>query len=89
MISSSYDFQVHLRLVLATGPGNPPAVRVLARGSVRFVSRRGQKPDLPCLGGVVNRTGHKPAVFGRVGTGPQFHITVPTTLTVFWLELSI
>jgi len=32
-------------VVLATGPGNPPAVRVLTCGSVRLGSRTGQKPE--------------------------------------------
>jgi len=50
-------------LVLATGNGNLPAVRVLTGGSVQFGSRTGQKPDARCLGRFVNRTGHKPAVF--------------------------
>ena len=50
-------------IVLATGPGNLPAVRFLASDSVRFGSRPGQKPDLLCVGGSVTRTGHKPAVF--------------------------
>jgi hypothetical protein len=51
------------RLVLATGPGNLPAVRVLTGGSVRFGALPGQKPDPRWLGGFVTRTGHKPAVF--------------------------
>ena len=37
-------------IVLATGPGNPPAVRVLAGKTVRFGSRTVQKPDPQCLG---------------------------------------
>jgi len=49
--------------VLATGPGIPPAVRILANGSVQSVSGPGQKRDLLCLGGVVTRTGHKPTCF--------------------------
>jgi len=54
---------VRVGLVLATGPGNPPAVRFLAGGSVRFGSRPVQKTELRCIGGVETRTGHKPAVF--------------------------
>jgi hypothetical protein len=50
-------------VVLATGPGNPPAVRVLTGGSVRFGLLPGQKPEPGWLGGFVTRTGHKPAVF--------------------------
>jgi len=49
--------------VSATGPGNRPAFRVLASGSVRSGFRTRQKPDLLCLGGVVTQTGHKTAVF--------------------------
>jgi len=49
--------QRHLAIVLATGPGNPPAVRFLAGGSVRFGSLPGQKPEPRCLGGFVTRTG--------------------------------
>jgi len=38
-------------LVLATGPGNPPAVRVWTAKTGRFGSRTVQKPDLQTLGG--------------------------------------
>jgi len=38
-------------LVLATGPGNPPAVRVLTAKTGRFGSRPVQKPDPLTLGG--------------------------------------
>jgi hypothetical protein len=51
----------------------------VAGGSVRLGSKPGQKPEPHCLGGVVTRTGHKPAVFGRVVPGPRFHCTVPAT----------
>jgi len=61
--SVGLEASIHAELVLATGPGNPPAVRVLTGGSVRFGSKPGQKPDPLCLGGFVTRTGHKPAVF--------------------------
>jgi hypothetical protein len=37
--------------VLATGPGNPPAVRVCTGKTVRFGSRPVQKPDPELLGG--------------------------------------
>jgi hypothetical protein len=50
-------------LVLATGPVNPPAVRVLTGGSVRFGSRTGPKHAPLCLGGFGTQTGHKPAGF--------------------------
>jgi hypothetical protein len=39
------------QLVLATGPGNPPAVRVRTGKTVRFGSRTVQKPDPQRLGG--------------------------------------
>jgi hypothetical protein len=38
------------RLVLATGPGNPPAVRVWTAKTGRFGSRTVQKPDPQTLG---------------------------------------
>ena len=50
-------------LVLAMGPGNPPAVRFLADGSVQFGSLPGQKPEPLCLGGFVTRTEPEPCVF--------------------------
>jgi hypothetical protein len=31
----------------------------------------------------------EPWVFSRVGTGPRFHFTVPSTLPRLWLHLSI
>jgi len=49
-------------LVLATGPGNPPEVRVLIGGFVWFGSRPVQKTEPRCLDGVVTQTGHKAAV---------------------------
>ena len=39
------------RLLLATGPGNPPAVRVRTAKTVRFGSKPIQKPDPLHLGG--------------------------------------
>ena len=42
---------IGLRVVLATGPGNPPAVRVRTGKTVRFGSRTVQKPDPQRLGG--------------------------------------
>jgi hypothetical protein len=39
------------RLVLATGPGNPPAVRVWTGKTVQFRSSTVQYPDLVLLGG--------------------------------------
>ena len=55
------------RVVLATVPGYPAAVRVWNRTGW---SSPGCSPE--------NRGTHQ--VGGRVGTGPQFHITVPATL---------
>jgi hypothetical protein len=60
-------------VVLATGPGNPPAVRFVASGLVLFSSTPGQKPDPYCVGGVGTATGYIPAGFGRVVPGPWFH----------------
>jgi len=40
-----------LALVLATGPGNPPAVRIWTGKTVWFASRTVQKPDPLLLGG--------------------------------------
>jgi hypothetical protein len=38
-------------VVLATGPGNPPAVRVCTGKTLQFSSRPAQKPDQELLGG--------------------------------------
>jgi hypothetical protein len=46
-------------LVLARGPGNPPAVRVFPGGSVRFGSRMGKKPEPLLSWRVVTRPGHR------------------------------
>jgi len=43
----------HVQVVLATGLGSLPAVRVLTSSLVRFGSRPGEKPDPLCLGGFV------------------------------------
>jgi hypothetical protein len=69
-----------LRVVLATGPGNPPAVRFLAGGSVRFGSLPGQKPNRYVLAGLLPGPNRNPVFFGRVGTGPRVHFAVPTFL---------
>jgi len=58
-------------LVLATGPGNPPAVRVLTGGSVPDPAKN---PTHCCLGGLLPGPDIEPRVFGRVGTGPRFQI---------------
>jgi hypothetical protein len=40
-------------LVLAMGPGNPPAVQFLAGGSVRLVSKPGETPEQQLLEGLL------------------------------------
>jgi len=64
----------HPKLVLATGPGNPPAVQFLTGGYVRFGSLPGQKPEPLCLGGFVTWNEPKPCVFwpGRNQTAGPF-----------------
>jgi len=49
-VSTTEAIQI-LRVVLATGPGNPSAVRAWTRKTVRFGSRTIQKPDSQHLGG--------------------------------------
>jgi len=44
-------WSIVLHIVLGTGPGNPPAVRVWTGNTVRFGSRPVQKPDPELLGG--------------------------------------
>jgi len=63
------------RVVLATGPGNPPAVCVFTGGLVQFGLLPSHKPNPRCLGGFFTRTGHKPAVFwpGCTRTASPFH----------------
>jgi len=46
-----HQLQKSIRLVLATGPGNPPAVRVWTTKIVQFGSKPVQKPDPLHLGG--------------------------------------
>jgi hypothetical protein len=73
-------------LVFATGLGNPPVVRVLTCGSVRFGSRTGQKPEPLWCWRVVTRPGHRTA-----GIWPGWNQTaVPNIRFVqLWLKLSI
>jgi len=49
-------------VVLATGAGNPPAVRFLPSGSVRLGSVPSQTPEQLCLEGFVTRTDPKHCV---------------------------
>jgi len=44
-------YSYHIRLVLATGPGNPSAVRVWTAKTGRFGPRTGQRPNPQTLGG--------------------------------------
>ena len=76
----------HPSLVLAAGPGNPPAVWVLTGGSVQFSSNTGQIPDPLCLGGVDSRTGPKPAVFWLGWNRP---VVATWRFLQLWLQLSI
>jgi len=73
-------------LVLATGPGNPPAVRVLTCCSVRFGSRTGQKPEPLLSWRVVTRPGHRTAVIW-----PGWNRTAVPNIRFLqlWLQLSI
>ena len=48
----NYILLLRMWLVLATGPGNPPAVRVRTGKTVQFGSRTIQKPDPQRLGGL-------------------------------------
>jgi len=60
---SPFGEMLTVGVVLATGPGNPPAVRFLAGGSVRSGSLPSQKPEPLCLGRSVTQTEPKPCVF--------------------------
>jgi hypothetical protein len=53
-------------LVLATCPGNPPAVWFLAGGLVWFGSTPGQKPDHTVLAGLLVGLDINPRFFGWV-----------------------
>jgi len=68
--------------VLATGPGNPPAVRFLAGSSVWFCSGRypAKNPTHYGLAGLLLGPNRNRVFVGRVGTGPQVHFAVPTFL---------
>ena len=84
------SFDDHCGLLLATGPGNRPAVQVLAGGSVQFGSRPGQKPDPLLSADLLPGPGIYPEVFGPVGTGLRLQLYVSETLAsnqVFELSL--
>ena len=74
------------QLVLATGAGNPPAVRVLTCGSVRFGSRTGQKPEPLLSWRVDTRPGHR-----TTGIWPGWNRTAVPNLRFLqvWLQLSM
>jgi len=76
---------VNREVVLATGPGNPPAVRDWTGNTVWCCSRPAQDPDQLCLGGVVTWTGHR-----TLGFWPGWNQTAVPTLRFLqlWLQLS-
>jgi hypothetical protein len=79
-------------LVLAMGPGNLPEVRILANSMVwlglvwfSLIPDSAKNPIHYVLVGLLSRLDINPPFFAQGGTGPQFHITVRTTLAVIWL----
>jgi len=78
-------------VVLATGPGNPPEVRFLAGGSVRFgsVPDHANNPTRFVLAGLLPGPDINPRVFGLGGTAPLFDFTVLSTGAQHWPQLSI
>jgi hypothetical protein len=73
-------------LVLATGPGGTPAVRLFPGGSVQFGPRHCRKPDQLYLGGFVTRTRHR-----TVGFWPGWNRTAVPNIPFpqLWFQLSI
>jgi len=63
------------QLVLAMGPGNPPAVRVWTAKTGRFGSRTGQKPDPQTLGGANPDTYPSTCGFRQVWLDPSVPIS--------------
>jgi hypothetical protein len=57
-------------LVIATGPGNLPAVEVVTGGPIRFGSRPGRRPNPLCPGVFVTRTGYNSLFFDQVVPRP-------------------
>jgi hypothetical protein len=76
-VKAVLDSDRHLWLVLATGPGNPPAVRFLAGGSGRYPAKNRNRY---VLAGLLPGPNRNPVFFGRVGTGPLVYFAVPTFL---------
>jgi hypothetical protein len=74
----------HHGVVLATGPGNLPAVQFLPCSLDWFGSLSGQKPEQLPLCGFVTRTGHTSAVFR-----PASHRTAVPTLQFLPLCLQL
>jgi hypothetical protein len=73
-------------LVTATGPGNPPAVRVFPGGSVLFGSRTGKKPEPLWSWRVVTRPGHRTA---GIWSGWNWTAVPNWPFLQLWLQLSI
>jgi len=61
--------------MLATGPGNPPAVRVWTEKTVQFSSRNIDKPESQCLGGSNPDPYLSKGGFDRIGLDPSFPIS--------------
>jgi len=84
--SSQHCYSTLSDVVLAMGPGNPPAVQFFAGSLVQFSSRPSRKHDPLCLGGFVTWTG-----LGTMGFWLGWNrTTVPNTrFPHLWLQLSI
>jgi len=84
--SITKDSRDNYQVVLATSPGNKPAVGVMTSGSVRFGSRPGQIPDHLCLGGFVTQRRHRTA---RSWPGWNWTAVPNIWLLLLCLQLSI
>jgi len=73
-----------LHIVLATGPGNLPVVRVLTCGSFEFGSRTGQKPEPLLSSRVVTRPRHRIA-----GIWPGWNQTAVPNIRFLQLSLQL
>jgi len=83
-VALNKDILHYVQVVLATGPGNPPAVRVLTGGAVRFGPRPGQKPEPRLSSRVVTRPG-----YGTAGISPGSNRTAVTNLRFLQLSLQL
>ena len=72
-------------LVLATDPGNPPAVRVWTGKTVRFGSRTVQKPDPELLGGPNPYPYPSTRGFCRVWLDPSVAVSGSPILVVLYM----